>query len=288
VSDPGSRSDAPVGRRPDGSIELVALSVKDTAVRCRTLDTQQAITFRSSALWDIVPGEILTVAPRKQWRYARHDYVSGDLLSARLDVAALGLVPLRLEPQWDWDPEEEYWGEEGEPIDEWARPIIARGPRPAFEMEQVLPGADPDDPDGDPIIEANELKVAGEPRAARAILMRLCGEDLRCLDAHAHLGNLTFDEPELAIRHYAVGLRIGELSLGVGFDGVLPWGLIDNRPFLRCMHGYLLCCWRLGRFEEAERLVEQMLWLNPLDNQGVRGLIGPVTARVPWVPERER
>ena len=177
MSDPGSRSDAPVGR-PDGSMELVALSVKETAVRCRTLGTQQAITFRSSGLWDMVPGEILTVAPRKQWRYARHDYVSGDLLSARLDVAALGLVPLRLEPQWDWDPEEEYWGEEGEPIDEWACPIIARGPRPAFEMEQVLPGADPDDPDVDPVIEANELKDAGDPRAARAILspLKLCSD----------------------------------------------------------------------------------------------------------------
>ena len=104
--------------------------------------------------------------------------MSGDLLSSRLDVAALGLVPLRLEPQWDWDPEEEYWGEEGEPIEAWARPIIARGPRPAFEMEQVLPGADPDDPDVDPVIEANELKDAGDPRAARAILspLKLCSD----------------------------------------------------------------------------------------------------------------
>ena len=28
-----------------------------------------------------------------------------------------------------------YWGEEGEPIEEWATPIIARGPRPMYEME---------------------------------------------------------------------------------------------------------------------------------------------------------
>jgi hypothetical protein len=27
------------------------------------------------------------------------------------------------------------------------------------------------------------------------------------------------------------------------FDGVLPWGQIDNRPFLRCMHGFGLCLW---------------------------------------------
>jgi hypothetical protein len=52
----------------------------------------------------------------------------------------LGLVPLKLEDQGNWDPAEEYWGEQGEPIEKWAKPIIARGPRRQFE--QVLPGAD--------------------------------------------------------------------------------------------------------------------------------------------------
>jgi len=67
----------------------------------------------------------------------------------------------------------------------------------------------------------------------------LCQADLRCLDAHAHLGNCVFDlGPQQAIRHYAVGLRIGELSIGSDFDGLLPWGLVDNRPFLLCMHGF--------------------------------------------------
>ncbi len=110
-------------------------------------------------------------------------------------------------------------------------------------------------------------------------LMALCQSDLRWLDAHAHLGNLVFDSsPKDAIRHYEVGLRIGELSLGDGFDGVLLWGNIDNRPFQRCTHSYGLCLWRLGRFDEAERVFGRMLWLNPSDNQGVRFLIDDVRA----------
>ena len=170
---------------------------------------------------------------------ARTDPLEGEIESARLDAGALGLVPLRLEAQGTWDPQEEYWGEEGEPIEAWTEPIIARGPRPAFEMEQVLPGEDPDDPYADPIIESNDLKDAGDVAGAHRILMELCQADLRCLDAHAHLGNLVFDHrPGDAIRHYEVGVRIGELSLGADFDGLLPWGHIDNRPFLRCMHGY--------------------------------------------------
>jgi hypothetical protein len=205
------------------------------------------ITLRASGLWHVVPGEIVVVTPRKQWSYAGHPYLSGEIASTRLDVAALGLVPLRLEDRDIWDPAEEYWGEEGEPIEDWAKPIIAHGPRQEFEMEQVLPGADPDDPDSDPVTESNELKDSGDPRKALKILMKLCDADLRCLDAHSHLGNFVFDyRPAEAIRHYEVGLRIGELSLSADFDGTLPWGHVDNRPFLRCMHGFGLCCWRLG------------------------------------------
>lgn len=101
--------------------------------------------------------------------------------------------------------------------------------------------------------------------------MQLLDADLRCLDAHAHLGNLVFDHrPEDAIKHYEIGMRIGELSLSANFDGVLSWGWIDNRPFLRCMSGYGLCLWRLGKMTEAAAIFERMLWLNPSDNQGER------------------
>jgi hypothetical protein len=94
---------------------------------------------------------------------------------------------LELRPFDQWDPSEEYWGEEGEPIEDWAKPIIARGPRPQFEMEQVLPDSDPDDFDSDPILEANDLKDVGEVAEARELLSRMLEIDLRCLDAHAHL-----------------------------------------------------------------------------------------------------
>lgn len=70
--------------------------------------------------------------------------------------------------------------------------------------------------------------------------------------------------------------------MGDDFTGVIAWGLIDNRPFLRCMHSYGLCLWRLGRFDEAAHIFENMLWLNPSDNQGVRFLIEEVKAKKAW------
>jgi tetratricopeptide (TPR) repeat protein len=247
------------------------------------LGSEREITLRASRIWYVVPGAVVTVLPRKQWRYARHPYLSGEIQSTRIDMKALDLVPLGLEDMGMWDPKDEYWGEEGEPIEEWARPIIARGPRPMFEMEQVIPGDTPEDPFNDPITRCNDLKAAEERDKAVEILMNLCRADLRCLDAHSHLGAFEFDHsPEKALLHFEVGLRIGELSLGEDFTGVLPWGHIDNRPFLRCMHGYGLCLWRLGHFDEAGRIFRQMLWLNPSDNQGVRFLIDEVAAKRAW------
>jgi tetratricopeptide (TPR) repeat protein len=113
--------------------------------------------------------------------------------------------------------------------------------------------------------------------------MDLCQTDLRCLDAHAHLGNLLFDSfPEQAIRHYEAGVRIGELSLDQSFNGLLPWGHIDNRPFLRALHGYGLCLWRLEHRDEALQVFNRLLWLSPSDNLGARFLIEPIQTGEKW------
>jgi hypothetical protein len=265
-------------------VELVVLATSERAARCRRLATGAAITLRATRLWTVAPGHIIVVAPSRQWTYARHEYLAGVIESMRLDAAALGLVPLTLTDQGLWDPAEHYWGEDGDPIEDWAKPIIARGPRREFEMEQVLPGDDRSDVDSDPIIRSNDLKDAGDFVAARKVLMDLCHADLRCLDAHAHLGNMELERSAKdAIKHYEAGLRIGELSLNADFDGLLPWGHIDNRPFLRCTHGYGLCCWRLGRLGEAAQVFERMLWLNPSDNQGARCLLDDARTGAKWM-----
>jgi len=256
-------------------VELMAVAVKGNAVSCRIPGKDRVLTVRPTGLWDVVPGEIIIVAPRKQWRYGGHPYLCGEIKTWRLDIAALSLRPLKLKERGMWDPKDHYWGEPNEPIEEWAKSIISRGPRPEHEMEQVLPGQNPDDPDTDPILDAVERKETGDSPGTHRMLMNLLAVDLRCLDAHAHLGNLVFDHsPEKALRHYEVGVRIGELSLSEDFNGVLHWGHINNRPFLRCMHGYGLCLSSLGRHKEAEDIFTRMLWLNPTDNQGVRFLLG--------------
>jgi hypothetical protein len=276
----------PVERQDGAQTELAVQATWGRTAICRRLVDGETIHLRAGRFWEIVPGEIVTVRTSHTWEDGPRTYLAGVIQSHRIDALALGVAPLRLEPRGTWDPIEEYWGDDGEPIDDWAKPIIARGPRPCFEMEQVLPGWDADGPDDDPICRSVDCKDSGNRWQAHNILMALCEADIRCLDAHAHLGNLVFDfGSESALSHYEVGVRIGELSLGTSFNGVLPWGWIDNRPFLRCLSGYGLCLWRLRRFDEAAAVFARLLWLNPSDNQGVRFLIDPVRRREAWRPE---
>ena len=115
--------------------ELIVLAPKQQAARCRVLGSQREITLRSRDVWKLVPGEIVTIQINKQWNHRGHPYLSGEVAAQRLDVEALGLVPLRLRDEWPWDPAEHYWGEEGEPLEGWAKPIVAAGPRPGARRE---------------------------------------------------------------------------------------------------------------------------------------------------------
>ncbi len=271
-------------------IDLAVLAVRDNSANCRILETGEKVILRLSSyeLFKIVPGEIATITLKKQWEFGNNTYISGNLISHCIDISAFNLVPLKLEKFDYWDPMEEFeeeWDENDEIIeesDEYYKAIIKAGKRPSYEMEQIVPGDIDLSVDG-PILDAIYYKDIGEVGKGQGILMDEIAVDLRCLDAHAHLGNFLFDSrPEKALLHYNVGMKIGELSLPGDFKGVLLWAHIDNRPFLRCMHGYGLCLWKLRRFKEAEKIFERMLWLNPLDNQGVRFVIYLVKDKKPW------
>lgn len=70
-------------------------------------------------------------------------------------------------------------------------------------------------------------------------------------------------------------VRIGRGAFPEDFEtgaDQLRWGWLDNRPFLRCLHGLLLVRLDTGDVEGALELCRELLRLNPGDNQGVRAL----------------
>ncbi len=274
-----------------GALDVVILKLNQQSARVRVLSTGEQITLRSSEVCEYVPGQIVTTNITKRWVHRGNAYASGEVGNGRIDIPALGLPLLRLE-----DRGVEHWRDDDEGNEEvplairalWCQ--IGVKPRAYFEMEQILPGTDDESFDGpeDPIIAASELHDAGETAEAEEILMDVLLQDLRCLDAHAHLGNFAFHGcPETALLHYEVGVRIGMQTLGLQFTGMLPWGWLDNRPFLRCLHGYGLTLWRLGQFKEAEHIFERMIWLNPNDNQGARFNWLDVKAGKTWASTRD-
>jgi hypothetical protein len=270
-----------------GSLDLLVVTTQPEHLRCRPLGGGKLTTVHprdGMGLDEVVPGEIITLTGMSRDGTGRSTLLVGDISAVRLDAAALGLVPLRLEEMGDWSPSEEYWGEEGDRLAPCLLPILSAGPRPRFEMEQVVPGADYSKRDGpDPILESVELAARGDRRRAKVVLQKCLAADLRCIDAHAHLGNLAFNrDTARALRHYRVGAAIGELSVPADTTAVLPWGMVDNRPFLRCLHGIAISLWKLRQNAAAVAMMDRILWLCPSDNLGERLVIEAVARGEPW------
>jgi tetratricopeptide (TPR) repeat protein len=51
------------------------------------------------------------------------------------------------------------------------------------------------------------------------------------------------------------------------------WGIIETRPYMRAMEGYGRCLWDCDEKEAAVKVYQDMLGLNPNDNQGVRYML---------------
>jgi tetratricopeptide (TPR) repeat protein len=95
------------------------------------------------------------------------------------------------------------------------------------------------------------------------------------IDSYHHLGNIEWHRRKIdrARKYYETGYRIGLLAIPEDFKGQLPWGIIENRPFLRATQGFGLALLRKKRTIEACEAFESLLRLNPNDNQGVRFLL---------------
>jgi hypothetical protein len=273
--------------------EAVVLKVNQSSARVRIVGEEGQVTFRTSdvnGLEPVAPGHVATLLIDKRWVWHGDAYASGKVESTRIDIPCLGLVPLPLD-----GGELENLREYSEPFrgkDEYSklwRKLTAK-PRPSYEFDGLAWGAFPeDDPEENATCDAAELCEIGRVAEANALLMETLGRDLRVLDAHAGLGNIIFERsPERAIVHYEIGVRIGELSIPEDFDGLLVWGRIYNRAFLRCLYGYGLCLWRLGNLVAAKTVFERILAFNPNDNQGIRFCWNDVRRGRSWEAMQER
>jgi hypothetical protein len=98
---------------------------------------------------------------------------------------------------------------------------------------------------------------------------------LDCTDAYIVLSRFV-DDGRQAFVLLEQGLAAAERVLGKDMEARLAgrfWCDVETRPYLRARLGLSECLWSLGRPEESVAHLQDMLRLNPGDNQGVRHLL---------------
>lgn len=127
----------------------------------------------------------------------------------------------------------------------------------------------------DDLLDAHQSGVMNDKRYI-AELNRLIRQEPDLIDLHAHLSFIFLeqDKPKKALDAALAGLAAGNRLIPESFSGAIEWGYVDNRPYLRALHGAMLAYVRLRRHKDAATLIDKMLAYNPNDNQGSRYLLG--------------
>jgi tetratricopeptide (TPR) repeat protein len=96
-----------------------------------------------------------------------------------------------------------------------------------------------------------------------------------CADAYILLAAES-DFPEEALEFYELGVQAGRMALGdVLFKKYTGnfWGVVETRPYMTALLGLAHSLWKTGRRQQAIQHYQEMLRLNPGDNQGVRHIL---------------
>jgi tetratricopeptide (TPR) repeat protein len=144
--------------------------------------------------------------------------------------------------------------------------LMASGPIPAVEPETPLERAQ------EVMYEAWESSGKKRVRLARKALK--ISPD--CADAYVLLGEEEARSLEDARVLFEKGVQAGERAIGeelfiTGEGGF--WGILETRPYMRARAGLAHCLWQLGEKGEAIGHLQEMLRLNPGDNQGQRYIL---------------
>ena len=120
----------------------------------------------------------------------------------------------------------------------------------------------------DLVLDAYELA----PAQAKKNIIKALQLDSNCIEAYEFLG--TTEEPvEIAIAFLERGVSIGRQIFGGEYleehKGAF-WGFHETRPFMRCLQHYADSLYHLGYEKACIAILEEMIELNPNDNQGVR------------------
>ena len=136
-----------------------------------------------------------------------------------------------------------------------------------------------------PVDDAIDVRAKGLHDQAEDMLIEATEKYVLDVDSWAHLANWALYDGRLddALGFAEAAVSVAERSIPDGFGGMTVWNALHNRPYLRGRYALMLALWRLGRFDEAYKVAVDSIWLNPVDDQRFRLVIGDLKRRVPWV-----
>ncbi len=123
----------------------------------------------------------------------------------------------------------------------------------------------------DLVFEAYELPVS----KGKKLIKQALELDPNNAEAYNYLANIEKDIDK-AIIMYEKAIKAGEITLGKKFfkeEKGYFWGMIETRPYMRAKAGLADCLYVKNDIDKAIEIYEEMLELNPSDNQGIRHLL---------------
>jgi hypothetical protein len=134
----------------------------------------------------------------------------------------------------------------------------------------------------------DERERTGDVDGYVAELERIVEAEPLDVDAWAHLGNhhleaawaahrrarrAAADQCRAALAAYQMAVAAVEVSLPIGFNGLLSWGKVQNRPVHRALQGLVMAAWWNGQTDTARAAAETMVWANPGDTVATSYLV---------------
>jgi tetratricopeptide (TPR) repeat protein len=138
---------------------------------------------------------------------------------------------------------------------------------PSFDFEDVSDSEKAEDL----VFEAHEISESN-PSKAKEYIEAALTLDPDCIAAYEFLGN-SEEGIFISTVFYEKGVSVGRRLFGGKYlekNKGHFWGLHETRPYMRCLHHLAESLSAMGNVKECVAILEEMIELNPNDNQGVR------------------
>lgn len=127
-----------------------------------------------------------------------------------------------------------------------------------------------------------EFLFEGDKKRAIRSFKKVLEIDDEHIDAYNSMGSIFWDNLKKAKQYYQKAYELTEKHFNSRWPDSIEWGILENRKYLRAIHGFGLILWREGNPEEAKQFFMLLLKLNKNDNQGIRYLIAAIFKGLTW------